>query len=70
MKNTNEEIEAKLQAIDGLSRYLYLNDAGKGQKVFESYGIESAARLKKIRAKYDHDRVYNDLMPWLGSRSC
>ncbi|KAF3047815.1 hypothetical protein E8E11_006500 [Didymella keratinophila] len=39
MKKTDEEIEAKLQAIDGLSRYLYLND-----NVFESYGGESVAR--------------------------
>lgn len=63
VKSTNEGIEAKLQAIDGLSRYLYLNDADKGQNVFESYGSESVARLKKIRARYDPRRVYTDLMP-------
>ncbi|KAF3045592.1 hypothetical protein E8E12_010349 [Didymella heteroderae] len=42
---------------------LYPNDADKGQKVFESYGGESVARLKKIRDKYDPNRVYTDLMP-------
>lgn len=63
VESVNQEIEAKLQAIDGLSRYLYLNDADKGQKVFESYGGDSVARLKEIRAKYDPDRVYTDLMP-------
>lgn len=63
VESTNREIEAKLQAIDGLSRYLYLNDADKGQKVFESYGSDSVVRLKEIRAKYDPGRVYTDLMP-------
>lgn len=63
VKNVNAEIEAKLEAIDGLNRYLYLNDADKGQKVFESYGSESVEKLKEIRDKYDPNRVFTDLMP-------
>lgn len=63
IKSVNVEIEAKLEAIDGLNRYFYLNDADKGQKVFESYGQESVERLKEIREKYDPHRVFTDLMP-------
>lgn len=63
VKNVNAEIEAKLEAIDGLNRYLYLNDADKGQKLFESYGSESVGKLKEIRDKYDPNKVFTDLMP-------
>lgn len=62
IKSVNEDIEAKLVTIDGLNRYLYLNDADKDQKVFESYGIESVERLKEVRDKYDPSRVFTDLM--------
>ncbi|KAL1593647.1 hypothetical protein SLS59_009161 [Nothophoma quercina] len=63
VKSVNVEIEAKLKEVDGLSRYIYLNDADKGQKVFESYGSESVEKLKTIRDKYDPDRIFTDLMP-------
>lgn len=61
--DVNTEIEAKLEAINGSNRYIYLNDADKGQKVFESYGRESVEKLKEIREKYDPNRVFTDLMP-------
>lgn len=56
-------MEEQLKAINGTSRYVYLNDADIGQEVFETYGKESVDRLKEIRDKYDPDRVYTDLMP-------
>ena len=56
-------LEEKLKEAGQLGTYIYLNDADKGQKVFESYGDESVARLKEIRAKYDPARVFTDLMP-------
>jgi len=56
-------MEEQLRAINGTSRYVYLNDADAGQEVFETYGKESVDRLKEIRDKYDPDRVYTDLMP-------
>lgn len=63
IKSVNVEIERKLEEIDGLSRYIYLNDADKDQKVFESYGTESLERLRTVREKYDPERVFTDLMP-------
>jgi hypothetical protein len=63
VEDVNVEIERKLEEVDGLNRYLYLNDADKGQKVFESYGSESVQRLKAIRDKYDPARVFTDLIP-------
>jgi hypothetical protein len=63
VKTVNEDIERKLEEVDGLNRYIYLNDADKGQKVFESYGSESVERLRMARAKYDPERVFTDLMP-------
>lgn len=56
-------MDEQLKAINGTSRYVYLNDADAGQEVFETYGKESVNRLKEIRDKYDPDRVYTDLMP-------
>lgn len=63
VKNVNVEMERKLKEVNGLNRYVYLNDADKGQKVFEGYGSESVERLKTVRAKYDPERVFTDLMP-------
>ena len=63
VKSVNVEIEEKLKEVDGLSRYIYLNDADKGQKVFESYGSESVEKLKTIRDKYDPEKIFTDLMP-------
>lgn len=45
------------------SPYLYLNDADKGQPVFEGYAPENLQRLKEIRAKYDPAGVYTRQMP-------
>lgn len=63
VRNVNVEIETKLAAVNGTSRYVYLNDADKGQAVFEAYGEESLKRLRSIRVKYDPARVFTDLMP-------
>lgn len=62
-RSVNVEIERRLKEIDGVNRYIYLNDADKGQKVFESYGSENVERLKKVRDKYDPAKVFTDLMP-------
>ncbi|EMD58435.1 hypothetical protein GGP41_007799 [Bipolaris sorokiniana] len=45
------------------ARYLYMNDAGKGQPVFESYPAANLLKLQSIRTKYDPLRIYTDLMP-------
>lgn len=62
------EFERRLEenlAAEGIKRpaYLYLNDAGKGQPVFEGYPSDSLQRLQNIRAKYDPDMVLTRLMP-------
>ncbi|KAL6704805.1 hypothetical protein ACN47E_007609 [Coniothyrium glycines] len=43
--------------------YLYMNDAGKGQAVFQSYPAANLRKLKAIRAKYDPQKIYTKLMP-------
>lgn len=43
--------------------YLYLNDADKGQPVFEGYPASHVRKLQNIRSKYDPGRVFTDLMP-------
>jgi hypothetical protein len=40
-----------------------MNDAGKGQPIFQSYPAANLRRLKTIRTKYDPLRVYTNLMP-------
>lgn len=46
-----------------LPKFIYMNDANPVQDAFGSYPPENLQRLKSIRAKYDPDRVYTDLMP-------
>lgn len=59
-------IRAAIDAVlpeDVISPYLYLNDADKGQPVFEGYAPENLQRLKDIRAKYDPAGIYTTQMP-------
>lgn len=63
VQSVNVEIEAKLREAGALGRYVYLNDADKGQQVFATYGKESLSKLKDIRRRYDPERIFTDLMP-------
>ncbi|KAH6614875.1 hypothetical protein C7974DRAFT_55381 [Boeremia exigua] len=42
--------------------YLYMNDAGKEQRVFQSYPAVNLRRLKLIRTKYDPLEIYTNLL--------
>jgi hypothetical protein len=44
------------------AKYLYMNDAGKGQRVFQSYPAANLRKLKLIRAKYDPLKIYTNLL--------
>ncbi|KAF6798760.1 FAD binding domain-containing protein [Colletotrichum musicola] len=57
------EIFARLNHLRVLTPYLYLNDAGKSQPVFEGYDPANLRRLRRIRHKYDPERIYTDQMP-------
>jgi hypothetical protein len=63
IEEVNAKIESQLKEKGLMARYIYLNDADKGQEVFESYGAENVEKLKAIREKYDPNRVFTDLMP-------
>ncbi|KAL1593578.1 hypothetical protein SLS59_009275 [Nothophoma quercina] len=56
------DINALLVKNSYSATYLYMNDAGKGQPVFQSYPATNLRRLKAIRSKYDHLRVYTNLL--------
>lgn len=56
------DINAVLVKSSYSATYLYMNDAGKGQPVFQSYPATNLRRLKAIRSKYDHLRVYTNLL--------
>ncbi|KAL5633855.1 hypothetical protein ACGC1H_005891 [Rhizoctonia solani] len=45
-----------------LERYMYLNYAASDQKVIESYGPAQVDYLRKVRAKYDPNRVFKKLV--------
>lgn len=45
------------------SSFVFLNDAGAGQEVFQNYGKGSLSRLKYVRDSVDPNRVFTDLMP-------
>jgi hypothetical protein len=63
LADVNAEIEGQLGEKNLLLDYIYLNDADKGQMVFEGYGAENVQRLKAIREKYDPENVFTNLMP-------
>lgn len=48
---------------DVTAPYLYVNDADKGQLVFEGYNATNLERLKEIRETYDPDGVFTYQMP-------
>ncbi|KAJ0346947.1 hypothetical protein KNSL1_006918 [Colletotrichum chrysophilum] len=56
------DIEAALEAKGVSGGYLYLNDAGKGQRIFQTYPAANLARLKAVRTKYDLLRIYTNLL--------
>jgi hypothetical protein len=57
------EIEAGLAARDAQGGFLYMNDAGKDQPVFQNYPADNLQRLQAIREKYDPSGLYTILMP-------
>lgn len=65
MATVNDKIDENLAQLgDGVrTPYLYLNDADKGQPVFEGYNQDNVAKLQEIRNKYDPSNIYTDQMP-------
>jgi hypothetical protein len=61
--DVNKEVEGQLVQKRLALDYLYLNDAEKGQKVFEGYGKRNVQKMKEIRRKYDPKNVFTELMP-------
>lgn len=61
-KRISSEIQETVAEKGVAGTYLYMNDAGEGQKVFESYPAENLARLKTIRESYDPLRIYTNLL--------
>ncbi|KAI0128522.1 FAD binding domain-containing protein [Xylariales sp. AK1849] len=56
------DIEAGLLARGVEGGFLYMNDAGKGQPVFQNYPAANLAKLKVIRQKYDPLAIYTRLL--------
>jgi hypothetical protein len=56
-------MEEKLSKLGRFSPYVYINDAAKGQKPFESYaGGAHVARLEAIQVRYDPDGFVRDYL--------
>ncbi|KAF7594066.1 hypothetical protein BBP40_010203 [Aspergillus hancockii] len=63
-ENVNGQIVKNLQAAGiEMANFIYLNDANPSQDAFRTFPAENLERLKSIRAKYDPNRVFTDLMP-------
>ncbi|KAF2834220.1 FAD-binding domain-containing protein [Patellaria atrata CBS 101060] len=43
-------------------RYIFMNDASWDQEVIQHYGDHNVARMRAVQAKYDPDRVFQDLV--------
>ena len=62
-ENFTAGVNQDLRAAGMNTEYLFMNYAGEGQPVFQSYGAENLDRLKAIRENYDPLRVFTELMP-------
>lgn len=60
ISDINSDMSAKLG--DKLVPFLYLNNAGNGQDVFNTYNDANLQRLKTIKARYDTEGVYTSLL--------
>ncbi|KAI8268133.1 hypothetical protein K4K58_006224 [Colletotrichum sp. SAR11_239] len=57
-------VTSQINALGGvMSPFLYLNYAGAGQPVFPGYTGDNLQKMKDIRAKYDPDLIFTNLMP-------
>ncbi|KAI8278248.1 hypothetical protein K4K57_001583 [Colletotrichum sp. SAR 10_99] len=57
-------VTSQINALgDVMSPFLYLNYAGAGQPVFPGYAGDNLQKMKDIRAKYDPDLIFTNLMP-------
>lgn len=61
-ESVTAQLEKSLSSKGVAGHYLYLNDAGPGQPVFERYPPANLARLKAIRWKYDPLKIYTNLL--------
>jgi FAD/FMN-containing dehydrogenase len=63
----SEDLLEKIHATNaekGVARPdVYMNDAADYQKPFQGYPPANLARLKDIRAEYDPDLVFRNLVP-------
>ncbi|RSL99004.1 hypothetical protein CEP52_009997 [Fusarium oligoseptatum] len=64
LSDFNANVTNQLSGLDNvLSPYLYLNYADDTQAVFAGYPAANTDRLKEIRASYDPEMTFTDLMP-------
>lgn len=64
LKSLIDSVSSFAKSIEnGLCPWLYLNYAGKDQKVLESYGKDIVLEMKEASAKYDPDAVFQELCP-------
>lgn len=59
--SVNQDIDSKLGSMK--ASFYYLNDAAPTQPVWQGFPAANVAKLKEIRAKYDPNLVYTNLMP-------
>ncbi|KAF8536170.1 hypothetical protein BDD12DRAFT_918443 [Trichophaea hybrida] len=60
-KQTTEGMRETARKREGLNGFVFLNDAGPGQDVFEGYQSEKRERLRSVSRKYDEERVFQEL---------
>ncbi|MCJ1262589.1 hypothetical protein MMC22_002459 [Lobaria immixta] len=60
---TIAKVEALTKARNLYDPFIFLNDAFKNQKVFQSWGADNFAKLKAVSAKYDPSGVFQHQVP-------
>lgn len=48
---------------NGILPWVYLNYADKTQHVLRSYGLQNVAKMREVAARYDPQRVFQELCP-------
>jgi len=62
-KQVVADIEHEAKRLGQYNKFVYLNYASPWQKVIESYGAESVAKLKKVSKRYDPKGVFQKRVP-------
>jgi len=67
-RNVVERVKASASSLGVLNRFVYMNYgwAGQAGEIFDGYGEENAARLRRVQRSVDPEGVFTRSGLWRG----